>query len=395
MTAVSGAWERLRASFRVVATPTISKLSSLRIAANPEAETGCPSTIRTLKWRLARNDDPRVFSDWIFLYLIHAGQQGHVFGQEYEPPRSILDPVRPTLTGILDWGGPLLVLDAEQRVATKASGEKRRFALINAKSQFSAFDRWSAWSNSTSRFAALDGGRVEIGTSLRLGPESCNAGAELRDLGIKYQHLLSGPLGLARHYALSPQLSEGMQLTQEFAFQGGTLWLGSGVQLAGADGARYGELAPDGQLRPAPVHMAAWEGDAHSLLLFRYTGQSIDLLHILDHFVITDTPQGITAIPRDPASTFYVSGPKVTVDIPDFALLDVRQLTPQLARELPRASGTQVPGGELFVRNRNEESRHLVLVGPSTVTFIMSYGVPEDRLMAGVMDTRVSGSWEQ
>lgn len=242
------------------------------------------------------------------------------------------------------------------------------------------------------RFGLLDGGLVDVETALPRGPESCNAGVELRDLGIG-QYLLAGPLRLARHYALSPSLSDGMQLQYEFSYQGGTLWLGSGTQMTGPDGAEYAEVGLDGEIRPARVHMAAWEGENHSLLLPRYTGETLELLAILEHFFITETPDGVQCIPRDRSLTLYVSSPTILLDMPDFALLDIRQLTPQVSGALPKGAGTPVRGGELFVSGGTSPHMHLVLVGETTVTYIMPEDVPEDRLMAGAEDLFVSGQW--
>lgn len=242
-------------------------------------------------------------------------------------------------------------------------------------------------------FMALDGEWVEIDTTLQLGPESCNAGVELRGLGIKYQHLISGPLAFARHYALSPRLSEGMRLTEEFSFQDGTLLLGAGNQIVGDDGARYGHVQPDGTIRPGRVHMAVWEGETHSLLTFRYTADdSFNLLSILGHFQITEVPTGVKATPRDTATTFYVSGPKTAVDVPQLGLLDIRKLTPELAKGLPKDNGTRVRGGELFAAKRGDDLLYFVLVGESTVTYVLPYEVSEGDLMGGLEELVVSGS---
>lgn len=238
------------------------------------------------------------------------------------------------------------------------------------------------------RYVALDGEAVEIDTSLDLGPESCNAGVELRTLSVKYQHLISGPLGFARHYALSPRLSDGTQLDEEYDFQSGTLWLGSGNQIPGEDGAFYGDMGTPGR-----VQWAVWEGQNHSLLSFRYTAAGdFDLLAVLHEFELNESPDGLSAIPKRRGDTLYVSGPKTTVDVPDFALLDARQLTPREAREIPKGRGTSVRGGELFVAHKNDHHKYLVLVGDSTVTNIYPYEVSDDELMAGIEDLVVTGS---
>lgn len=238
------------------------------------------------------------------------------------------------------------------------------------------------------RYVALDGEAVEIDSSLDLGSESCNAGVEIRSLAVKYQHFVSGPLGFARHHALSPNLSNGTKLDQEFSFQNGTLRLGSGDQIAGEDGAYYGSNG-----HPGRVQWAVWEGNAHSLLTFRYTASGdFDLLAVLQNFQLNESSDGISAIPIDRGNSLYISGPKITVDVPDFALLDARQLTPKEARELPKGRGTKVRGGELFVAHKDDHHKYLVLVGETTVTNIHPYDVSDDELLGGVEDLLVQRS---
>jgi hypothetical protein len=58
--------------------------------------------------------------------------------------------------------------------------------------------------------------------------------------------------------------------------------------------------------------------------------------------------------------------------IPGVGLLVMSQLTRQVTRDLPRWSGTTVPGGELFVDEvPGAGQRYYVLVSPTTKTTIM------------------------
>jgi hypothetical protein len=242
----------------------------------------------------------------------------------------------------------------------------------------------------TGIFTALDGGEVQVSSTLPLGPVTSHVGVRFQKLGIQQVFLVASTPGLAESLAQSPEVSTGMRFEEEYVLDGGTVRLGWGEQRLGADGNRYTEFGPDGRLRHARMHMAIWSGRSYELHILRYSGDSEVLLAMLGQLVITETETGIVCAPKDRAATAFVEGPSLIIDVPGFGLLEAFQLTSPKAKGLPRYGGTRVAGGELFVSGQGTPKRNFVMASDSALTYIVpDHGVPDEMLQAGLAELTV------
>jgi hypothetical protein len=242
----------------------------------------------------------------------------------------------------------------------------------------------------TGIFTALDGGEVQVSSTLPLGPVTSHVGVRFKALGIGQAYLLASRPGLAGSLAESPEVSTGMRFEEEYVLDGATVRLGWGEQRVGADGNSSMEEGPDGRLRRARIHMAIWTGRSYELHILRYSGGSEVLLAMLGQLAITETETGIVCAPKDRASTAFVEGPSVIIDVPGFGLLEAFQLTSPQAKGLPRYAGSRVAGGELFVRDQGTPKRHFVMASDSALTYVVpDHGVSDETLQAGLAELTV------
>jgi hypothetical protein len=144
-----------------------------------------------------------------------------------------------------------------------------------------------------------------------------------------------------RGFGEAVALEVGLRFEEEYAFQGGRLRLASGVQ-------SFPTGDPDGTVNVVSLHIGTWEGEKYSVHTHLY-GESADgLLGIFNQFLILESALGIRLTQKDPERTPLYSDPKVMKDVPQLGLLQVKPLSTEAARYLPRWEGTRVAGGELF-----------------------------------------------
>lgn len=240
-------------------------------------------------------------------------------------------------------------------------------------------------------FTALDGGEVQVASAFPLGPVTSHVGVRFQKIGIAQAYLVAGAHGLAASLAESPQVASGMRFDEEYALDGATVRLGWGEPQVGPDGVTYTEWGPDGRLRHARVRMAIWSGGSYELHVLRYSGESDVLLAMFNELVISETTTGVVCAPKDRTATQFVEGPSVLIDVPGLGLLEVFQLTAPRVKDLPRFAGTSVAGGELFVRARDSEKRHFIMVGDTALTYLMpDHGVTNATLEQGLADLTVT-----
>lgn len=221
---------------------------------------------------------------------------------------------------------------------------------------------------------AVDGGIAEIHTSeYPAEVYTTDAVARLDRLGGRRHRIAAGHLKFAEGTAYDVDVSIGMIFTEEYEFQGGRLRLGAGRATVGPDGVEYYETGPDGRPRLKLFRIAVWEGSSHSFYSHRYGGESSELVTALNEFRISDADEGLTCIPRSPATTF-VRGPAVMRMFPSIGLFEVEALTSQSEKGIPRHEGTKVRGGQLYVDRRGSSPVHFLLVGETAITRIF----PED-----------------
>jgi hypothetical protein len=146
-----------------------------------------------------------------------------------------------------------------------------------------------------------------------------------------------------------------VRLQEEYAYRGGSLRVGRAL---------------DGRGR-VDFLIGVWEGRAWSVYTPFYRGDVANLMGVLDLLSLDETDTGLVLVPRD-SGIRYERSPELTKMIPGVGLLVMSQLTRRVARELPRWSGTTVPGGELFVDEvPGAGQRYYVLVSPTTRATIM------------------------
>jgi hypothetical protein len=146
-----------------------------------------------------------------------------------------------------------------------------------------------------------------------------------------------------------------VRLQEKYAYRGGSLRVGSALD----GGGRVDFL------------IGVWEGRAWSVYVPFYGGDVANLMGVLDLLSLEETDTGLVLVPRDDRIR-YERSPELTKTIPGVGLLVMSQLTRQVARDLPRWSGTAVPGGELFVDDvPGAGRRYYVLVSRTAKTTIM------------------------
>ena len=119
-----------------------------------------------------------------------------------------------------------------------------------------------------------------------------------------------------------------VRLQEKYAYRGGSLLVGSALD----DGGRVDFL------------IGVWEGRAWSVYAPFYGGDVANLMGVLDLLSLEETDTGLVLVPRDDRIR-YERSPELTKTIPGVGLLVMSQLTRQVTRDLPRWSGTPVPGG--------------------------------------------------
>lgn len=118
------------------------------------------------------------------------------------------------------------------------------------------------------------------------------------------------------------------------------------------------------------VTVAAWEGERYSLYTFAYNASSADLLALLNRVRLTESAEGVTLVPRQPAST-PIASVYLLKEVPTLGLLSIRPLDRDLVRHLPAWRGQQVTGGELFIYQDDPDERGFVLVNETTHTHVI------------------------
>jgi hypothetical protein len=156
------------------------------------------------------------------------------------------------------------------------------------------------------------------------------------------------------------------QFDEEYSLQGGRLRIAHDVlhdEASGYSGIR---------------RWAIWEGQSHSL----YTGfaevESATLIALLDQFIISEVPTGLTLVPKNPATTQPVRTqqyPRLYKVVPDVGVLDVHELSDVYKGSLPKWKGQAVRGGQLYrldpsLLDDGRKQERFVLVGASAITWI-------------------------
>lgn len=228
---------------------------------------------------------------------------------------------------------------------------------------------------STTTHTALDGGSVEITSSLARGQHTSSI--ELRTpYGVR--EFISGDLSFGRKGARK-DFGIGV-FEEEYAFQGGRLLLGQ--DLAEYSGMNFRALR----------RTAVWEGGNFSVTAHLFWRESTDLIALFDLITISERANGLTITPRDPVATPIVlvprHSPEILVHAHGLGLLRVYQATPETTAFLPPWGGLPTPGGELF----SSDADSFVLVSDSAVSHIYTEGeeATADQITNSLSELRVT-----
>lgn len=179
----------------------------------------------------------------------------------------------------------------------------------------------------------------------------------------------------------------GIDLQESYSMQGGTLLLGWTSQL-------WREVDGSGNPITSLLRLGVWEGKSYSVHAHLYGGQSTDLIDLFTRFTIVEDALGIRLQPRTPSRESPQREPMILKEVPNIGLLDVVALTTQVARTLPRWTGTPVRGGELFTDQVPERGAYYVLVGQSARTVVMPTSDCNHEAVIGGLET-LDVTWQR
>ena len=226
---------------------------------------------------------------------------------------------------------------------------------------------------------ALDGATVHLSADQELQDVGTTSFAVF-DIGGRLQEFGGGP----HDFGDVEASRRGVAFSEEYSFQSGRLRIGS-----------VGRRTPTGFPLP-PVRLAAWQGRTYSAKTLIYGGTSRDLIGLVNRFSIQEAEQGVVVRPHGPRGPVLVRtaahAPDVARPVPGIGLLDIAELTPAVAAQVPQWRGHVVPGGEVFVEAPHTDEMTLVFVGESV--FIRVYpnaGVSERKLLQFVEG--LSATW--
>ena len=162
------------------------------------------------------------------------------------------------------------------------------------------------------------------------------------------------------------------EFTEEYTFQEGSLRIGSAV------------IKDSPESKGVLAHMGVWEGYQYSVKTQVLGGDTSSVLYLFGLLNIVEGALGVRLEPRNGASILRMGSyvPRLLKVIPDIAVVTVRERAPDAS--LPDWSGSEVSGGELFVK-RERPALSLLLVGESTLTSIVpfSYTSEKELISAG------------
>lgn len=210
-------------------------------------------------------------------------------------------------------------------------------------------------------YTALDGGSVQLSAEVSLN--SPPTSIVVATVGEREHEFTSG----APWFGQSVADEFGVDLAEEYSFQGGRLSLGEALQVDPLDG------------RESVFKLAVWEGEMFSLETGYYEGDLGFLIALLDMFTIAESGGGISISPVNPAATPLASRggkqPQLLKWVGGLGLLEIWQRTSEGDAELPPWEGASVAGGELFHEMDMAGQPVYLLVGDDAITRI--YGDKE------------------
>ena len=194
---------------------------------------------------------------------------------------------------------------------------------------------------------ALDGSRFRLGGDLELDGAATSTADLVTGRGLS--QFTSGSTGLGADMARAAGVGG---FDEELSYQGGALRVGR-------------KKIYDTRARLSEdLLVAAWVGERYSLVTHLYNGSTERLLGLLRTLRIEEHADGVTVLPAPRSGTTFRGPAAVVKPVRGLGLLEIRTLTPQLARELPSWSGMRVGSGELFRDTVNGDSTYFLLATP-------------------------------
>ncbi len=229
-------------------------------------------------------------------------------------------------------------------------------------------------------YRMINGPSVRIeGPSLDLTRPTTTFG--VATAGSYRQELGAGP----RTFGPAVAQDWGVNLTEEYSFQKGTLRIGT-VNYTDAVTKVF-----------SIIRIGIWEGEATSLKTTRYDVGSDEMIAVLSEFIFDETEFGLMLSPNPGSSFSYdlnEKAPMLFKDIPGVGVLEIKRLTKATSRRVPPWEGKQVRGGELFVTDRGSPKMTYLLVSPSALTIIdPDFERPEEEVVDALSEMTVA--WNQ
>lgn len=208
----------------------------------------------------------------------------------------------------------------------------------------------------TSKLTArmLDGASVSLSVPIAVSNqsftsfielESPDAVRELAASGIDFGRWTAAELGIH-------------SFDEEYALETGRLLIGAAL----TDG-----MTSDSEWLQ---RIAVWEGGGFSMKTTQIGGDPTALIAFFEQLKIDERDDGVVVAPMSTDVTVVRTGwhgPQLAITLSEFGIVHVRELTPDLEKDLPDAVGFPVAGGELFYVPGDRQDV-LVLVGNRAYT---------------------------
>jgi hypothetical protein len=178
---------------------------------------------------------------------------------------------------------------------------------------------------------ALDGSEVTLEGLLDLGSPATSPQTFLLP---QPNEFTAGVLPFGAWFAKD---SSGLDLTEAYDFQGGTLRIGDAYAYDSVSGLK------------AHVWAGVWEGKAGSVVSHFYElPDSLAIISTFESFDVSEVNGYVTLVPSSKGAVSPVGPPSVIQKIPDVGVVEIQPLTAETIEIVPSHGGTPVDGGELF-----------------------------------------------
>lgn len=221
---------------------------------------------------------------------------------------------------------------------------------------------------------SVDGGRVVVTSPSPLDATESTSVAVFENASNLHE-FHAGDQGLGSYEAAEEQIT----FTEQYSFQGGTLYIGSVVDVE--SGESY------------TLTLGSWVNGNYSAFAYIGDGSSSEVIALFNLFSLSIEPYGIVMKPQDPATKLVrdsAQAPRVMNPVPNIGLLDIVELTADTAVLIPPWPGAPVEGGELFVNGAGTYEVTMVLVSSTVIAYLLpDHAVTEAAMTDFMSDVKI------